>query len=181
MLHLWSSTYSHARVEAEYFGMRNLLSWPLARGHAKGWEAVMPIMPIMLVCISHTGMAQESEGTTFSFQHSSTMAGCGVSPRLFMLGAVLFGIGLGLGATCGCSLRLLEGSGLPGELFKLRGVQDSLCKNYISFVLALKTRGSHMDVESCWVMLYHMGLSENRVYSQWNSHLTGIRIINHWV
>lgn len=90
--------------------MRNLLSWPLARGHAKGWEAVMPVM---LVCISHTGVAQESEGTTFSFQRSSSMAGCGVSPRLFMLGAVLFGIGLGLGATCGCSLRLLEGSGLP--------------------------------------------------------------------
>ena len=27
----------------------------------------------------------------------------------------------------------------------------------------------------------HMGLSENRVYSQWNSHLIGIMIINHWV
>ena len=26
-----------------------------------------------------------------------------------------------------------------------------------------------------------MGLSENRVYSQWNSHLIGIMIINHWV
>ena len=26
-----------------------------------------------------------------------------------------------------------------------------------------------------------MGLSENRVYSQWNSHLIGILIINHWV
>ena len=25
------------------------------------------------------------------------------------------------------------------------------------------------------------GLSENRVYSQWNSHLIGIMIINHWV
>jgi hypothetical protein len=39
-----------------------------------------------------------------------------------------------------------------GELFKLRGVQDSLCKNYISFVPALKTRGSHMDVESCCII-----------------------------
>ena len=28
---------------------------------------------------------------------------------------------------------------------------------------------------------YYMGLSENRVYSQWNSHLIGIMIINHWV
>ena len=27
----------------------------------------------------------------------------------------------------------------------------------------------------------NMGLSENRVYSQWNSHLIGIMIINHWV
>ena len=27
----------------------------------------------------------------------------------------------------------------------------------------------------------HLGLSENRVYSQWNSHLVGIMIINHWV
>ena len=27
----------------------------------------------------------------------------------------------------------------------------------------------------------HMGMSENRVYSQWNSHLIGIMIINHWV
>ena len=27
----------------------------------------------------------------------------------------------------------------------------------------------------------HLGLSENRVYSQWNSHLIGIMIINHWV
>ena len=26
-----------------------------------------------------------------------------------------------------------------------------------------------------------MGLSENRVYSQWNSHLIGFLIINHWV
>ena len=26
-----------------------------------------------------------------------------------------------------------------------------------------------------------LGLSENRVYSQWNSHLIGIMIINHWV
>ena len=27
----------------------------------------------------------------------------------------------------------------------------------------------------------YMGLSENRVYSQWNSHFIGIMIINHWV
>ena len=27
----------------------------------------------------------------------------------------------------------------------------------------------------------NMGLSENWVYSQWNSHLIGIMIINHWV
>ena len=27
----------------------------------------------------------------------------------------------------------------------------------------------------------HMGMSENGVYSQWNSHLIGIMIINHWV
>ena len=27
----------------------------------------------------------------------------------------------------------------------------------------------------------YLGLSENRVYSQWNSHLIGIMIINHWV
>ena len=27
----------------------------------------------------------------------------------------------------------------------------------------------------------NMGLSENRVYSQWNSHLIGIMIINHWL
>ena len=27
----------------------------------------------------------------------------------------------------------------------------------------------------------YMGLSENRVYSQWNNHLIGIMIINHWV
>ena len=27
----------------------------------------------------------------------------------------------------------------------------------------------------------HMGFSENMVYSQWNSHLIGIMIINHWV
>ena len=39
-----------------------------------------------------------------------------------------------------------------------------------------------------WTWLKHvkkheknMGLSENRVYSQWNSHLIGIMIINHWV
>ena len=30
-------------------------------------------------------------------------------------------------------------------------------------------------------LTWHMGLSENRVYSQWNSHLIGIMIINHWV
>ena len=27
----------------------------------------------------------------------------------------------------------------------------------------------------------HLGLSENKVYSQWNSHLIGIMIINRWV
>ena len=31
------------------------------------------------------------------------------------------------------------------------------------------------------IQVFHMGLSENRVYSQWNSHLIGIMIINHWV
>ena len=33
----------------------------------------------------------------------------------------------------------------------------------------------------CRNMSKHVGLSENRVYSQWNSHLIGIMIINHWV
>ena len=32
-----------------------------------------------------------------------------------------------------------------------------------------------------WKTRADLGLSENRVYSQWNSHLIGIRIINHWV
>ena len=32
-----------------------------------------------------------------------------------------------------------------------------------------------------WNCHFHMGLSENGVYSQGNSHLIGIMIINHWV
>ena len=32
-----------------------------------------------------------------------------------------------------------------------------------------------------FVLQIYMGLSENRVYSQWNSHLIGIMIINHWL
>ena len=28
---------------------------------------------------------------------------------------------------------------------------------------------------------HHVGMSENGVYPQWNSHLVGIMIINHWV
>ena len=30
-------------------------------------------------------------------------------------------------------------------------------------------------------LVVYLGLSENRVYSQLNSHLIGIMIINHWV
>ena len=30
-------------------------------------------------------------------------------------------------------------------------------------------------------LTFHMGMFENRVYSQWNSHLVGTMIINHWV
>ena len=41
-------------------------------------------------------------------------------------------------------------------------------------------RSSKMDHLDKHVEL-HMSLSENRVYSQWNSHLIGIMIINHWV
>ena len=31
------------------------------------------------------------------------------------------------------------------------------------------------------MICHDTGLSENRIYSQWNSHLIGIMIINHWV
>ena len=42
--------------------------------------------------------------------------------------------------------------------------------------------GSIMTTKSSTVMKNaEKGLSENRVYSQWNSHLMGIMIINHWV
>ena len=40
------------------------------------------------------------------------------------------------------------------------------------------------DVQSCFLLhdpKNQVGLSENRVYSQWNSHLIGIMIINQWV
>ena len=38
-------------------------------------------------------------------------------------------------------------------------------------------------VHRIWTLtnMKYMGLSENRVYSQWNSHLIGIMIIDHWV
>ena len=38
--------------------------------------------------------------------------------------------------------------------------------------------GSATNCWSCSNHFQHMGLSENRVYSQWNSHLIGIMIIN---
>lgn len=116
--------------------MRNLLSWPLARGHAKGWEAVMPVM---LVCISHTGVAQESRDAG-SLRGSSCLG-------LFCL-ASAWGLEQPVAVHC----DFLREAVSQGELFKLRGVQDSLCKNYISFVPALKTRGYHMDVESCCII-----------------------------
>ena len=36
-------------------------------------------------------------------------------------------------------------------------------------------------VRCCPIPLRHLGMSENGVYPQWNSHLIGIMIINHWV
>ena len=38
-----------------------------------------------------------------------------------------------------------------------------------------------VDVFFFLKMWFYLALSENRVYSQWNSHLIGIMIINHWV
>ena len=46
-------------------------------------------------------------------------------------------------------------------------------------------RQSSLGAQGCFmvqkVAKRDMGLSEKRVYSQWNSHLLGIMIINHWV
>ena len=47
-------------------------------------------------------------------------------------------------------------------------------------IVELTEENSKLCQPRC-VSLSHVGLSENRVYSQWNSHLIGIMIINHWV
>ena len=43
-------------------------------------------------------------------------------------------------------------------------------------ILVFSRRFSEMPIEAWWPIITHMGLSENRVYSQWNSHLIGIMI-----
>ena len=67
--------------------------------------------------------------------------------------------------TLSCSLKLIV-------------VLAEICWNFTHGV----NLGDHKSSNEHWLMHNgDMGLSENRVYSQWNSHLIGIMIINHWV
>ena len=51
--------------------------------------------------------------------------------------------------------------------------------NFFRLEEGLQMRMRHCR-ECCICLGIQMGLSENRLYSQWNSHLVGIMIINHW-
>ena len=57
---------------------------------------------------------------------------------------------------------------VPGEIYNLS-------------VAAVSAAGVGPFTQELVAWIRHLGLSENRVYSQWNSHLIGIMIINHWV
>ena len=59
----------------------------------------------------------------------------------------------------------------------LNGSKRRACIAEVGLEDILETRRSKEWLAGC----KYMGLSENRVYSQWNSHLVGIMIINHWV
>ena len=65
----------------------------------------------------------------------------------------------------------------PKEL-PTRSKPGTCCRLYL---LSFRATGNECNTECPVKRNCNMGLSENRVYSQWNSHLLGIMIINHWV
>ena len=79
--------------------------------------------------------------------------------------------------TLAVSKCLKSGGGTLQGLIQLQPQSDPIEHRYPAFELELS---SYPRLErTCYRK--NGCLSENRVYSQWNSHLMGIMIINHWV